>query len=127
MLGRPRADLRQTLLLVDLKSGNLGDEHYDEAQFYALIATLRHRVAPWRSLVYSLASGDYTAPEVTENSLFAIADKVVLGVRSMVDTLTETRQPQLSAGDHCRWCPLKDTCAASIEYSTQPKTLIARS
>lgn len=124
VLGRPRADLRQTLLLVDLKSGNLGDDHHDEAQFYALVATLRHRVAPWRSLVYSLASGDYTDPEVTESTLFAIADKVILGVRSMVDTLTETRLPQLMAGDHCRWCPLKDTCSASIEHNAQPKTLI---
>lgn len=121
VLGRPRADLRQTLLLVDLKSGNLNDEHLSEAQFYALIATLRHRVAPWRSTVYSLASGDFTSPDVDEDSLFAVADKVVSGVKAMVDTLTEARAVQLSPGEHCRWCPVRETCtAAALEAPSQP-------
>jgi hypothetical protein len=113
VLGRPRADLRQTLLLVDLKSGNLNDEHEQEAQFYALVATLRHRVAPWRSLVYSLASGDYTQPDVTEETLFTIAGQVVLAVNNMVDALTEARPAQLNPGDSCRWCPASATCSVS--------------
>jgi hypothetical protein len=113
VLGRPRADLRQTLLLVDLKSGNLNDEHVDEAQFYALVATLRHGVAPWRSLVYSLASGEYTEPDVTEGSLLGIAEKVVTAVNAMVDSMTETRLPLLNPGEHCRWCPARETCSVS--------------
>jgi hypothetical protein len=124
VLGRPRADLRQTLLLVDLKSGNLNEDHADEAQFYALVATLRHRVAPWRSVVYSLASGDYTEPDVTEASLFAIADKVVTAVNNMVDALTETRPAALNPGEHCRWCPARDLCPVSaVQREAEPLPL----
>jgi hypothetical protein len=113
IIGRPRADLRQTLLLVDLKSGALRDGHEDEAMFYALVATLRHRVAPWRSTIYSLAEGSYTEPDVTEERLFAIADKVIEATKSIVETLTESRLPNLLAGDHCRWCPIQALCPAS--------------
>ena len=113
IIGRPRADLRQTLLLTDLKSGALRDGHDDEAMFYALIATLRFRVAPWRSTIYSLAEGSYTDPDVTEERLFAIADKVILATRNIVETLTESRLPVLSPGDQCRWCPVQSTCASS--------------
>jgi hypothetical protein len=124
VLGRPRADLRQTLLLVDLKSGNLNEDHADEAQFYALVATLRHRVAPWRSVVYSLASGDYTEPDVTEASLFAIADKVITAVNNMVDALTETRPAALNPGEHCRWCPARDLCPVSaVQREAEPLPL----
>lgn len=110
LIGRPRADLTQTMVLIDLKSGAIKDEHVDEAQFYALIATIRHGVPPWRSLVYSLASGDYTQPDVTATTLFETAAKVGLAVNSLVDVLTERRTPVLNPGVHCRWCPSKTTC-----------------
>jgi len=113
IIGRPRADLRQTLLLTDLKSGALRDGHEDEAMFYALVATLRHRVAPWRSTIYSLAEGEYTDPDVTEERLFDIANKVIKGTNSIVETLTESRLPVLLPGDHCRWCPILTSCASS--------------
>jgi hypothetical protein len=113
VIGRPRADLRQTLLLTDLKSSGLRENHVDEAHFYALVATLRHRVAPWRSTVYSLAEGDYTDPDIDEERLFGIADKVISATQSIVQTLTETRLPVLNGGDHCRWCPVRDVCSAS--------------
>jgi hypothetical protein len=113
VLGRPRADLRQSLLLVDFKSSGLREGQYDEASLYALVATLRHKVAPWRSTIYSLAEGDYTDPEVDEIRLFEIADKVIKGTNSIVQTLTESRPPILQGGEHCRWCPLNKTCSSS--------------
>ena len=122
IIGRPRADLRQTLMLVDLKSGALRDGHEDEAMFYALVATLRHRVAPWRSTIYSLAEGSYTEPDVNEDRLFAIADKVIEATKSIVETLTETRPPNLLSGEHCRWCPIQTVCPASafkVEENSQ--------
>lgn len=113
VLGRPRSDLRQTLLLVDLKTGALKDEHRDEALFYALVATLRYGVAPWRSAVYSLASGEWSDPTVTADDLRTTADRVSAAVRQIVATLTESRLPELTPGDHCRWCPARQDCAAS--------------
>lgn len=113
VLGRPRGDNKQTLLLMDFKSGDIKDEHTDEARLYALAAALRHGVPPWRSTVYSLASGDYTEPDITPDVLLDTADKLVTAVNSMVDALTETRSPTLAPGPHCRFCPAKTMCAAS--------------
>lgn len=120
VLGRPRADGRQTMLLVDFKTGGLHDGHDDEAMLYALIATLRHGVAPFRSTVLSLASGDWTDPEVTEERLVAIADKVVEGVRRQVEVLTAKREPVLTPDVWCRFCPARDTCPAYAETQTSP-------
>lgn len=113
VIGRPRADMRQTMMLVDLKSGALRDEHDDEALFYALVSTLRHRVAPWRSLVYSLSSGEYTEPDITAERLFDTADRLVGAVRSVVEVLTEKRGPVLEPGDWCGYCPLRTACPAA--------------
>lgn len=113
IIGRPRADLRQTLLICDLKSGNLKDEHEDEAMFYALVATMRHGVAPWRSIIYSLAAGEYTPPDVTEEKLFSAAQRVIKGVNSYVDVLTEARELVLTPGNHCTFCPVRLECPTS--------------
>lgn len=113
ILGNPRVDGRQTMLIADWKTGDLSDRHYDEASFYGLVAALRHGVPPWRSLVYSLASGEWTEPDITEGRLWQAADAVVDAACRQVAVLTEQREPQLTGGPHCRWCPLKDTCPAS--------------
>jgi hypothetical protein len=110
ILGRPRSDGTQSMFLCDLKNGALRDDHFDEAMFYALVVTLRHGVAPFRSTVFSLASGEYTDPDVTPDRLIAIAHKVADAVGRIVDVRTERRLPLLVAGPHCQWCPQKRTC-----------------
>jgi hypothetical protein len=112
-IGRPRAGGLQTMLLCDLKSGGLNDDHEGEASFYALVATLRNGVPPWRSIVYSLASGEYTVPDVTPERLVATAELVVEAVGRYVDVLTEAREPTLTPDRYCAWCPARTTCAAS--------------
>jgi hypothetical protein len=104
-LGRPKADRRQTMVLVDLKTGSLGEHHEAEADLYALVATLRHGVAPYRSCVYSLASGDWTTPDVTPERLWRAAEQVASAVTSLVETVALDRTPVLTAGSWCRWCP----------------------
>lgn len=118
VLGRPRGDGKQTMFIADFKSGGLGDHHLDEAQFYALVATLRHRVAPFRSTVFSLAGGDWTDPDVHADSLWAAAQRLSDGVERMVDTLGGHRAPTLSPGRHCSWCPEAPTCEARAAWDT---------
>jgi hypothetical protein len=110
VIGRPRSNGQQTMLLCDLKSGAIADYHQDEASFYALVATLRNGVPPWRSVVYSLASGEYTDPDVTPARLLDTAAVVVDAVVRYVDVLTEAREPVLTPERYCLWCPAKDTC-----------------
>jgi hypothetical protein len=112
-LGRPRPDLRQTMFLADMKTGSINDAHFDEAMFYALVATLRFGVAPYRSVVYSLASGEWTDPDVTPERLWAAAERVVAAVESITDVLTDRRPPLLTSGRWCTWCPARDTCPSS--------------
>lgn len=118
VIGRPRGDMKQTMLLIDLKTGSLKEEHTHEAYYYALVATLRYAVPPWRSLVYSLASGEYTEPDITEEVLLEACSSLIIGVNAYIETMTERRMPKLSPGDHCRWCPGSATCAVST-YKAQ--------
>jgi hypothetical protein len=115
VIGRPRGDFRQTLLLVDFKSGDVKDEHLMEARFYGLVATMRYGVPPWRSTVYSLSSGEYTEPDITEAVLLETADVVAGAITGIVDALAEVRPPVLTAGTYCRFCPAKDSCPAAAE------------
>jgi hypothetical protein len=113
VLGRPRPDGRQTMVLCDFKTSGLSEHHDLEASFYALVATLRHGVPPWRSCVYSLASGDWSEPDITAERLVATADEVIRGVCSHVDMLTEARPAELTGGAWCRWCPVRQECPAA--------------
>jgi hypothetical protein len=118
LIGRPRADRRQSMLIVDLKTGSLNPEHDDEAMFYALVAALRFGMLPWRSTVYSLASGEWTEPDVTVDKLEAAATRVIKAANATVAVLTESREPVLIPGNHCRWCPARATCTAANERGT---------
>lgn len=116
ILGSAKNNGRQTMFLCDFKSGGLNDDRHPlEADFYALVSTLSHGVPPFRSTVYSLASGDWTDPDVTAEKLHAMADMVVRGVVTTVDMLTEAREPELTSGRHCRFCPALTTCPAAAE------------
>lgn len=123
VLGRPKHDGRRTVLLCDFKTGSLSDRHEFEALFYALVATLRHGIVPFRSVVYSLASAEWVSPELTAETLTATAEKVAELVNAQVDVLTDTRPPQLTPGPHCAWCPLAQTCEVSqVRESALPQT-----
>lgn len=115
VIGRPRGDLKQTLLVIDFKTSDVKEEHDKEARFYALVAALRHGVPPWRSTVYSLASGDYTEPDITPDVLIETAQDVGAAVNSIIDVLGEARPPSLAPGPHCRYCPARDACPAGSE------------
>jgi hypothetical protein len=113
-LGRPVPDLSQTMFLADMKTGSISETHQDEAMFYALVATLRYGVAPFRSVVFSLASGEWTDPDVTPELLFAAAERVIVAVESITDVLTDRRPPLLSPGRWCSWCPARTTCPGAL-------------
>jgi hypothetical protein len=101
------------LLLIDLKTGGLRDEHAGEAAFYALVAALRYRVLPAGSTVYSLASGEWSDPEVTTSMLEETAEKVAAAAVASVKLLADEAAPTLTPGPWCRYCPLRQTCPQS--------------
>lgn len=129
MLGRPRPP-RQTMLLADLKTGALSDHHGLEAAFYGLLATLRSGVAPFRSVIYSIASGEWTEPaDMTPDLLRETAHTVADAVSRHVALLMGMRDPSLTPGRYCSWCPARGTCPAAelparpTSSPTQPVTI----
>jgi len=105
VLGRPRATGQQTMVVVDWKSGALRDHHTFEARLHALVATLSFGVPPFRSLVYSLTSGEYTSPPVDAPTLQETVDQVAGAVTAVVDLLTSRRPPRVHCGQSwCRGC-----------------------
>lgn len=118
VLGRPRPDMRQTMFLCDFKTGSINDSHQTEAMFYALVATMRFGTAPYRSTVFSVASGEWTDPEVSADRLRAVAATVVDAVTRYVDIILDRREPVLTADRWCAWCSARTTCSAAGQTST---------
>lgn len=126
ILGRPRADLTQSIIVCDFKTGALRDEYEEEAGYYGLVATLKYGVAPYKSFIYSLASCENSGNEfITRDRLFAAADRVIAGCKAHVEVMCEVRDAQLSPGKWCSWCPLATSCPASSLNSTPSNSQIA--
>ncbi|MEP7059215.1 MAG: PD-(D/E)XK nuclease family protein [Actinomycetota bacterium] len=100
---------RATRLALDLKTGGAYPAHAEDNRFYALLLTLRFGVPPYRVGSLFLESGEWQAEDVTEQALFHAADRVVAAVRSST-ALTNGREPVLTPGHHCSWCPRATTC-----------------
>ena len=113
MLGRPRTGGVRTMLVCDVKSGELGEEHRFEALLYALLLTLRHGVPPWRSTVFSLASGEWTDPDFTVEDLLGVAVRVGEAAVAVAQLWAEVREPVLTPGGFCRWCPAAAACPSA--------------
>ncbi len=116
VLGRPRVDMRQTMFLCDFKSGSLNDQHLLEARFYALVSTLRFGVAPFRSTVFSVASGEWTDPDISADVLRETAETVVSAVNNYIDVMLDRRDPVYTPDRWCMWCPARQDCAAATEH-----------
>jgi hypothetical protein len=104
--------MRATRLAVDLKSGNAYPEFAEDMRFYALLMTLRFGVPPYRAASLFLESGSWQAEDVTEEALHHAADRVIAAVRT-VAALANGREPALTAGPYCGWCPRAAACPAA--------------
>jgi hypothetical protein len=100
---------RGTRLVVDLKSGGAWPEYAEDMRFYALLMTLRFGVPPYRVASLFLDSGEWQSEEVSEETLFHAADRVVAAARS-AGSLRSGREPLLRPGAWCSWCPRAFVC-----------------
>jgi hypothetical protein len=81
-------------------------------RFYALLMTLRFGVPPYRVASLFLDSGEWQAEEVSEETLFHAADRVVAaapGARALLGG----REPSLTPGSWCAWCPRAFVCPSA--------------
>jgi hypothetical protein len=103
---------RATRLAVDLKTGGAWPEHAEDMRFYALLMTLRFGVPPYRVASLFLDSGEWQAEDVTEETLFHAADRVVSAARA-AGALLGGREPSLTPGSWCAWCPRAFVCPSA--------------
>ncbi|HVF08432.1 MAG TPA: PD-(D/E)XK nuclease family protein [Actinomycetota bacterium] len=100
---------RATRLVVDLKTGSAYPEFAEDMRFYALVMTLRFGVPPYRAASLFLESGTWQAEDVTEDILQHAADRTIDAARAAA-ALGNGREPELTPGVHCSWCPQAATC-----------------
>lgn len=114
VLGRPdqRDPMRATRLLIDLKTGGAYPEHAEDNRFYALVHTLRFGVPPYRVASFFLEGGTWQAEDTSEETLGHAADRVVVAARA-ASAMRAGREPSLTAGRWCGWCPRVDVCPAA--------------
>jgi hypothetical protein len=100
---------RATRLVVDLKTGSAFPEFAEDMRFYALVMTLRFGVPPYRAASLFLESGTWQAEDVTEELLHHAADRAIEAARAAA-ALSNGREPVLTPGAYCAWCPRAADC-----------------
>jgi hypothetical protein len=103
---------RGTRLAIDLKTGSAYPEYVEDNRFYALLLTLRFGVPPYRVASLFLEGGTWQAEEVTEPTLVHAADRVVSAARASA-ALRAGREPELTPGRWCGWCPRLAVCPSA--------------
>ena len=108
VIGRPSgAEPRK--VIIDLKSGRVVDRHREDLRFYALVETLCRSVPPRLLASFSLDSGTAVVEEVTPALLRSTLRRTFDAVDRMLD-LRAGREPTMSPGPTCGWCPLLAEC-----------------
>jgi hypothetical protein len=117
-IGRALHAGRRRLLLVDLKTGRRNSlRNRADMRFYALLATLKYGVAPFRVATFYLDEATWDAEDVDDDVLEAaahiVAKKAVRAVR-----LIQNRPPddelRLLPGPGCGWCGRAPGCPERV-------------
>jgi hypothetical protein len=104
--------MRATRIAIDLKTGSAYPQYAEDNRLYALVLALRFGVPPFRVASFFLEGGTWQAEDVDETTLFHAADRVVEAARSAA-ALHNGREPALTPGPWCGWCPRLQVCPAA--------------
>jgi hypothetical protein len=120
VLGRVVPQERR-MLLADLKTGNRSRSDRQDMRWYALLATLKYRQAPFKIATFYVDEGTWDEEEVTEDVLEAAARGLVDRAETALRLTDAPVATSLVAGPMCRWCGRAPTCAekqrADAEYA----------
>ncbi|HEX9235430.1 MAG TPA: PD-(D/E)XK nuclease family protein, partial [Actinomycetota bacterium] len=103
---------RTRRLVLDFKTGRAWPDHPQDMRFYALLVLLRTGVPPYRVATFFLDSGEWQPEDATEEMMDRAADRVAASAAA-AHQLLQGREPTLSPGVHCGWCPRRAACPAA--------------
>lgn len=105
----PAEPHRASRLAIDLKTGSARPEFPEDMRLYALLIALRYGVPPYRVASFFLEAGTWQAEDVSAHTLEHAADRAVEAARAAAGLLGG-REPALSPGVWCGWCPRAEAC-----------------
>lgn len=113
-LGQPDGPVAGKVL-IDLKTGGFSPVHREDLRFYALIEATR--ITPPRLVAtYYLDQAKFMAEEVTEDLLDSAAARTIDGTERIIGLRRGGREPSVSPGPACRWCPVLSDCDTGRGY-----------
>lgn len=104
--------MRARRMFLELKTGQDRPEYDEDLRFYALCATLRFGVPPFRVATLLLDDGTWRIQDVSPDLLEAAVRRVGDYFERAIELVTGA-EPQLRPGAWCQWCPRRMTCPES--------------
>jgi hypothetical protein len=104
------------VVIVDFKAGTERSEHIEEVRHYALVEAVRTGTPPKKIAVHYVDGGYFREEEVTEDVLHSALRRTVEGVSRIHELWTSAREPALSPGSTCHFCPALASCAPGLEW-----------
>ena len=107
-LGQPEGTVAGKVI-IDFKTGRFSPSHREDLRFYALLEALR--ILPPRLLAtYYLDQAQFHPEAVTRELLLSAAERVIDGAHRYAELASRYREPTVSPGPACRWCPVQPDC-----------------
>jgi hypothetical protein len=101
---------RGPVVITDLKTGIDYPEHREEVRYYALLETLKTGVPPIRVASYYLDGGWFQPEDVNKDVLRSAVRRTGDAINLIGQLWWREREPELSPGWHCRYCPSQPDC-----------------
>jgi hypothetical protein len=114
------------VLIVDLKTGGQRAEHGEEVCYYALLETLKQGAPPYRVATYYLDESSFREFDVNEDLLLSAARRTVDGVARLADLWLRSRDPALTPGRQCWYCPALPSCDEGLTWTGDQKAIAER-
>ena len=117
VVGRPDPE-RRLVQLIELKTGARRSEHRDDVALYALLATVKYGVAPFRVATYYLDEADWDTADVTPALLEHAAARLIAKVTRAITLIVAPPVPEdlmLRRTAACSWCSRASTCPLTAD------------
>jgi hypothetical protein len=115
-LGQARGD-EARVLIIDFKTGREYHSHVDAMRFYALVATLRLGVPPFRVATFYLDSGTWQHEDVSEDLLELAVRRCTDGMVKLAELRLRERVATITSGPACRYCRVREGCEGAARWA----------